>query len=213
MRWQYWIATITASLLVAAGCTQQRGANAPQPTGDGQQAASNALATLQKLVNEQNYKALGFTSLDEVKSATLAKPLAQYDIGLDRLKDYQVGKDPNTLLTASSETIYPVTVGGQVRSSVTVVKKETGYTTDSFGNANIVKALSLYRVANLSDAFAVRIPALSMYLLGNRVETRLMLTPVVEDSRLPFRIGVAVPAEDVLKVIVPLAQAYNGLPM
>ena len=51
-----------------------------------------------------------------------------------------------------------------------------------------------------------------MYFLGNRVETRLMLTPVVEDNRLPFRIGVAVPAEDLLKAIIPLAQAYNGLP-
>jgi hypothetical protein len=212
MRWQYWIAMITAALLLAAGCTQQRGASAPPPTSDAQQAASNALATLQKLVTEQNYKALGFTSLDEVKSATLAKPLAQYDIGLDRLREYQVGKDPNALLTASSETIYPVTVAGQVRSSVTVVKKETGYTTASFGNANIVKALSLYRGANVSEAFAVRISALGMYFLGNRVETRLMLTPVVEDNRLPFRIGVAVPAEDLLKAIIPLAQAYNGLP-
>jgi hypothetical protein len=100
-----------------------------------------------------------------------------------------------------------------VRSSVTVVKKETGYTTASFGNADVVKGLSRYRGANTPDAFAVRIPALSMYFLGNRVENRLMLTPLSEDSRLPLRIGVAVPAEDVVKALVPLAEAYNGLPM
>jgi hypothetical protein len=212
MRSQHWIAVIAATLL-AAGCAQQRGTNAPPPAGDAQQAASNALATLQKLVTEQNYKALGFTSPDEVKSATLAKPLAQYNIGLDRLKGYQAGQDANALLTTSSETIYPVTVGGQVRSSVTVVKKETGYTTASFGNATIVKGLSLYRGANTPDGFAVRIPVFGMYFLGSRVENRLMLTPISEDSRLPFRTGVAVPAEDVLKAIIPLAQAYNGLPM
>ena len=212
MRSQHWIALIAAALL-AVGCAQQRGTNAPPPTGDAQQAASNALATLQKLVTEQNYKALGFTSPDEVKSATLAQPLAQYNIGLDRLKSYQAGQDANALLTSSSETIYPVTVGGQVRSSVTVVKKETGYTTASFGNATIVKGLTLYRGANAPDGFAVRIPAFGMYFLGSRAENRLMLTPISEDSRLPFRTGVAVPAEDVLKAIIPLAQAYNGLPM
>jgi hypothetical protein len=94
-----------------------------------------------------------------------------------------------------------------------VVKKESGYTTASFGNAEIVKGLSRYRGENAANAFAVRVPALSLYFLGNRTENRLMLTPVAEDARLPFRVGVAVPAEEVLKVIVPLAQAYNGLPM
>jgi hypothetical protein len=212
MRAHHWIAMITAALLLATGCSQQRGSNAPPPTGDAQQAASNALVTLQKMVTEQNYKTLGFTSPDEVKSAMLAQPLAQYNIGLDRLKGYQAGQDANTLLTASSETIYPVTVGGQVRSSVTVVKKGTGYTTASFGNTTIVKGLSRYR-ANTPEGFAVRIPVFGMYFLGNRVENRLMLTPVYEDSRLPFRAGAAVPAEDVLKAIIPLAQAYNGLPM
>jgi hypothetical protein len=213
MRSRYWIPMTAAALLLAAGCAQHRGENAPPQTGDAQQAASNALATLQKLVTQQNYKALGFASPDEVKSATLAPPLTLYNIGLDRLKSYKAGQDANALLTASSETIYPVTVGGQVRSSVTVVKKETGYTTASFGNADIVKALSRYRGANTPGAFAVRIPAFSMYFLGNRVENRLMLTPISEDSRLSFRIGVAVPAEDVLKAIIPLAQAYNGLPV
>jgi hypothetical protein len=213
MRSQRRIAVIAAALLLVAGCAQHRGENAPPQTGDAQQAAANALATLKKLVTGQNYKALGFSSPDEVKSATLASPLPVYNIALDRLKGYRPGQDENALLTASSETIYPVTADGQVRSSVTMVKKETGYTTASFGNAAIVKALSRYRGANTPDAFAVRIPAFSMYFLGNRVGNRLTLTPVSEDSRLPFRVGVAVPAGEVLKAIVPLAQAYNGLPM
>jgi hypothetical protein len=204
---------ITATLTLASGCAQKRGENAPAPVSDVQQAASNALVTLQKLVTEQNYKTLGFSSLDEVKTAALAAPFPLFNIGLDRLKTYQAGQDSNGLLTPSSETIYPVTAGGQVRSSVTVVKKETGYTTAGFGNAEIVKGLSQYRSENVANAFAVRVPALSLYFLGNRIENRLMLTPVATDARLPFRAGVAVPAEEVLKVIVPLAQAYNGLPM
>jgi len=199
-------------LMLAAGCVRSS-TSSPAPTGDAQQAASNALVTLQKLVNEQNYKGLGFASLDEVKTSTLAPPLVLYNLGLDRLKNYQPGQNPNSLLTASSETIYPVSVAGQVRSSVTVVKTETGYTTASFGNAANVKDLTRYRHTNQPNEFAVRVPALSMYFLGNRVENRLMLTPVSMDSRLPLRAGAEVPAEEVITAIVPLARAYNGLPM
>lgn len=213
MRSLHCLTVIAAALLVAGGCERHRGENAPPAAGDTQQAASNGLATLQKLVTAQNYKGLGFTSPGEVKSAALAPPLALYNIGLDRLKSYQAGQDPNTLLTPSSETIYPVTVGGQVRSSLTVVKKETGYTAAGFGNADIVQGLARYRTANTPDAFAVRIPAFSLYFLGNRAENRLMFTPVTEDNRFPFRIGVTLPAEDVLKAIAPAAQTYNGLPM
>ena len=187
MRSKHWI-FILGALILVAGCAQKRGQSAPPAMGDAQQAASNAITTLQKLVTEQNYKTLGFSSVDEVKSAALAAPLPLFNMGLDRLKSYQAGQDANALLTASSETIYPVTAGGQVRSSVTVVKKESGYTTASFGNAEIVKGLSRYRSDNMPNAFAVRVPALSLYFLGNRIENRLMLTPVAEDSRLPFRV-------------------------
>ncbi|MGI8990070.1 MAG: hypothetical protein ACR2I2_10870 [Bryobacteraceae bacterium] len=213
MRSHYAIPIVTAAVLLASGCAQQRGGGVQPPTGDAQQAATNALATLRKLVSEQNYKTLGFASPGEVKTAALAPPLTIYNIGLDRLKSYQAGQDVNALLAPSSEIIYPVTADGQIRSSVTVVKKDNGFTTASFGNAEIVKGLSRNRGANSPDAFAVRIPAFSMYFLGNRVANRLMLTPVSEDSRLPFRMGVAVPAEDVLKAILPLARDYNGLPM
>ena len=212
MRFKHWM-LITSVLILEVACAGKTGVSAPPPVGDAQQAASNALITLQKLVTEQNYKALGFSSLEEVKSAELAAPLPMYNIGLDRLKNYQASHDANVLLTASSETIYPVTAGGHVRSSVSVVKKENGYTTASFGNAEIVKGLSRYRNENRPNAFAVRIPALGLYFLGNRIENRLMLTPVAEDTRLPFRIGEAVPVEEVLKAIILLAQTYNGLPM
>jgi len=213
MRSPHCVLIIAGGLLLAAGCNQGRGSASPPPAGDAQQASANALVTLRKLVTEQNYKGLGFQSADEVTGATLGQPLTQYNIGLDRLKSYEPGADASALLSASSETIYPVTVGGQVRSSVTVVKRENGYTTASFGNAAIVKALTRYRESNTPNGFVVRIPVFGMYFLGNRIENRLLLTPVYEDSRVPLRTGEAVPAEEVLKVIVPLAREYNGLPM
>jgi hypothetical protein len=61
--------------------------------------------------------------------------------------------------------------------------------------------------------FAVHIPVLSLYFLGSRVENHLMLTPVTESSLVPLRVGATVPAEEVLKVVVPVARSYNGLPL
>ena len=202
---------VTAVLvLVMAGCQQDRGKPKP-PSPQPQQAAGDALGVLQKLVNDQNYKAMGFDSADEVKQAQLAQPLTVYNIGLEQLKGYKTGANPDSLLTKNSETIYPVTVNGQVKSSVSVVQKSGGYEPSSFGNAAIVKSLAGYRQSE-SD-FVVRVPAFNMYFLGRRVENRLLLIPIVEDPRLKVRAGEPVPAETVLEQLVPIANSYNGLPM
>ena len=172
------------------------------------------MGVLQKLVNDQNYRAMGFDSLDEVKQAQLGQPLDVFNIGLDQLKSYQTGANATGLLSKTAETIYPVTVSGQVKSSVTIVQKEGGYHPSSFGNAEIIKSLSRYRRGDLAaNDFVVRVPALNMYFLGRKVEDRLFLTPVVEDPRLKLRPGEAVPAEIVLQDLVPLANAYNGEPI
>jgi len=55
----------------------------------------------------------------------------------------------------TSEVIYPVTVGGQPRSSVTVVKKNDGYTPSSFGNAEVARQLTRIRGDRMGDTFAV----------------------------------------------------------
>jgi hypothetical protein len=201
---------ISMLALVMAGC-QQRAEQPKPPSSQPQAAASDALGVLRKLINEQNYKGMGFDSVDEVKQAELAPPLDVYNIGLDQLRAYKVGENADSLLTKTSETIYPVAVNGQVKSSVTIVKKNEGYQPSSFGNAPIVKDLTRYRKEE-SD-FAVRVPALNMYFLARHVENHLLLTPIVEDPRLKLHAGEAVPAETVLEQLVPIANAYNGLPM
>ena len=133
-------------LLVMAAC---RGGETPKPPSpQPQQAATDALGVLQKLVNDQNYRAMGFDAVDEVKQAQLGQPLAIFNIGLDQLKGYQTGANANGVLSKNSETIYPVMVNGQVKSSVTVVQKEGGYQPSSFGNAEIIKGLSRYRTGD-----------------------------------------------------------------
>jgi hypothetical protein len=201
---------LVLGVFLVTGCSKHT-SQPPPPAQQPQQAAENAIGVLQKLVNEQNYKSLGFDSLDEVKRAQLAMPMRVYNIGLDKLKGYQAGQDPNTLLAASPETIYPVTVDGQVRTGVTIVHKEQGYEPSSFGNADIVKRLAENR--HNEGEFAVRVPAFNMYFVGRRVEDRLVLVPIVNDPRLKVEQGQAVPIEVVLDQLKPYVDAYNGLPM
>jgi hypothetical protein len=202
--------SLTLCVFLLIGCS--RHPNEPKPPAQQpQEAATNAIGVLQKLVNQQNYKSLGFQSLDEVRQAQLGQPMPVYNLGLDKLKSYQAGEDPNSLLTPSAETIYPVTVGGSVRTGVTIVHKERGYEPSSFGNADIVKRLSAYR-QNEADV-AVRIPAFNMYFVGRHVETRVVLVPIVSDPRLKVQAGEATPLEVVVDQLRPYVNSYNGLPM
>ncbi|HVW76539.1 MAG TPA: hypothetical protein VHB45_02925 [Alloacidobacterium sp.] len=201
---------LTVCVFLIVGCSQHKAEPKP-PAQQPQEAATNAIGVLQKLVNEQNYKSLGFQSLDEVKQAQLGQPMEVFNIGLDKIKSYQAGEDPNQLLTASAETIYPVTVSNAVRTGVTIVHKERGYEPSSFGNADIVKRLSAYRQTTAD--FVARIPAFNMYFIGRHVDTRVVLVPIVSDPRLKVQAGEATPLEVVIDQLRPYVNAYNGLPM
>jgi len=199
-------------LFIMAGCTKTE-SQAPL-SAQSQVAAMRARDVLQKLVNADNYKALGFDSLEEVRQATLGAPLDVFNVGVEQLKAYKPGADAATLLTKSSESVYPVLVNDQVRSSVTVVHKERGYEPSSFGNADVVKRLMAVRKAEGGGpAFIVRVPALNIFFLGSGADSQVLLTPIVEDPRTELRVGEPIPAGLVLERLVPLALAYNGLPM
>ncbi len=206
------LVTAIALVVLLAGCESKQTAKPPSPQP--QEGAQDALGVLQRLVNEQNYRAMGFDSVDEVKQAQLGPPLTVMNIPLDKLKSYQAGDDTQALLVKSAETIYPVTVNAQVKSSVTIVHTEAGYKPASFGNAPIVKALSQYRQGEAGEGdFVVRVPALNMYFLARTVEGKTMIVPIADDLRLKLRPGEAVPLETALPDLVAAANAYNGLPM
>ncbi|HYK36061.1 hypothetical protein [Alloacidobacterium sp.] len=200
---------LTWCVLLTAGCSRPK--QEPQPLAQQpREAATNALGMLRNLVNEQNYKGLGFQSVGEVKLAELGQPMEVYIIGLERLKGYQASQDPSSLLTPSAETIYPVTVGGNVRTGVTIVHKEQGYESSSFGNADIVKRLVAYRLG--PEDFAVHIPAFNLYFLGRRMNSRVVLAPIANNPRLKAPAGEATPLEGVVEQLRPYAESYDGRP-
>jgi len=209
MRSLIWMLSL---LLVTAGCER---ASEPQkpPASQPQEAADDGLSVLKKMVNEQNYRAMGFDSADQVNQAQLGSPLSVSDIGLDQLKGYKAGAKPDSLLTQSNRTMYPVTVGGDVKSSVTITQRDNGYRASTFGDAEIIKSLSRYRKTESQGDFVVRVPALAMYFLARRVDDRVLVIPIIDDPRLKVKVGEAVPLETVIAQLVPLANGYNGEPM
>lgn len=199
---------LTWCVLLTAGCSRQ---NQPQPPAQQpQEAAINAIAMLRDLVNEQNYKGLGFQSVDEVKLAQLGQPMEVFNIGLESLKAYKASQNPSTLLALSAETIYPVTVSGNVRTGVTIVHKEQGYESSSFGNADIVKRLVAYRQS--AGDFAVHVPAFNLYFLGRRIDSRVVLAPIANNPRLKAQAGEITPLETVIEQLRPYAESYDGRP-
>jgi len=204
--------------MVLAGCQ-------PAPEGPAKawpqrdRAADETLNLLKELVTDEDSAEMGFRSPDEVAHAKRGAALEIFNIDLDRLKSYAPGADPASLLATTARWIYPVTVNGQVRSSVSVVKVAEGFRPSGFGDAETIKAVSRYRTgADPARDIVVRIPALSLYFLGKRSGSGLLLTPLNADPALDvpgqprLTPGVAVPAQVVLQRLVPLAQAYGRPP-
>jgi hypothetical protein len=202
----------STALLILTAATRTE---APRPlAAQPEEAAVLAIHVLRKLVDTENFKMLGFETLEEVNQAKLGPPLAVFNIGLEQLKGYKSGQDVASLLTKTSESVYPVLVNDQVRSSVTIVRREGGYEPSSFGNADVVKRLmmALRKTESGTAAFIVRVPALNVYFLGSGAGGEIRLAPIIDDPRIELRAGEARPAGAILNQLVPLALAYNGLP-
>ena len=183
-------------------------AKEPSSRDTPQQAAEDALKTLEKLVTKDNYQAMGFASLDEVAKAQLGMPMPIYRVQLDQLRDYTPGEsDPNALLVDVNRTLYPVTVDNEVRSSVAVEGPDGKWRGTDYGAPSLMKAISQYRQSD-SD-FVVHVGFLGLYFVGQRNEGGLLLTPLIDDSDLGFAAGKSMPADEVFRALLPVAQEYK----
>ena len=181
--------------------------------------ALEALETLKKLITEENYKQMGFESLDEVAFATLGEPIQDFMVRLDHLKKYQKGSDPNKMLSATNLLVYPVLVRGQVRSSIKGVVEEGTWKSVSFGEPNYIKMVmsqlkkqSEEQKLPSSSFFIVRVPAFNLVFLGHRAEKELMLTPIMDIPEFRFKAGVSMSADTIFATLAPAAEKHEGLP-
>jgi hypothetical protein len=214
---------IVISFLVAApGCSQVLHQESSRETlprfPDAQTAAAQSLQTFRKIITKDNYKDLGFESVEEAAEARLGAPLAFFLVGLDPLREYQRGSDTNTLLIDTGQVYYPVLVKEQARAAIVITKADEQWKVASLGNAGLAKQISMLKKAGAPSS-GVPSPEMIVQVLGYRFIGRrgannsLMLTPLVNDPAYNLRLGVEQPADDVFAALVPFAKRYNGLPM
>lgn len=202
-----WIASILLALLV--GCDSDRTLRpaAPEP----QRAANEALDLLKGVVDEETYRDAGFDSLEQASRAELGTPIEVYVVGLDQLKGWSERDDANALIlkNKSVEAVYPVMIGNQVKSTVSIFKTEGGYRPATFGDAEIANALARYRRSDA--AFIVRVPVAGTYFIGQKSDNEVYLTPVYEMARLPNSPpGRATRSADLLPQLAALAKAQDA---
>jgi hypothetical protein len=182
-----------------------------QAMGSIDEAAAAGLKTMRALAEGGDSGSLGVRSPKDFDGATIGGKLDVFMIRLDALKAAPVDAPAaEKLLTSTTESVVPVLIGGQVRSSITITRGTGGFEASAFGEADLQ---GLGSRPPGEGAFLVQVPALGLQFLGSREAGKLMLTPMVSDPRLRLETGRAVPADDVVRQLVPLAQSHDGLPM
>ena len=202
------------SLLAAglvSGCVDSTRPTPLVPTA--RAAAIQALRDLQGFAVTQDYRAVGFASPDEARRSQLGDPLTISEIGVERLRAYSPGAPVDDLLTPSPQTLYPVTVNGAVKSSVTIVRERDAFRPSAFGGPALIGPLSAYRqyVGGVSDT-VVRVPALNLVFLARRRAAGLMLVPVFAEPDIGLPVGRETPAASAAERMSRLVQDYDGLP-
>ena len=206
---------VCAAVLALTVSMQPKSTIAAEPPQAATEEAQRSLAALPEFATEETHKGLGFKSLDEVKSATLGAPLQVFTVRLDALRDYRPQTDPNSLLVDAHQLIYPVVVGGQPRSSITLHELDGKWQVTTVGRPALTQALVQARQrhiertkAKTGSLFVVNIPALNLHFIGQREGGALKLTPIVSDPELNTEEGRPVEAQALFSALVPRAREH-----
>ena len=216
------IAAIAIMIAVGGACNRRASSETstnqnsqPQTFADAQSAATQSLTVFRQLVNNQNYRELGFESPDEIANATLGQPLPVSFVRLDQLRQYQQGTDVNSLISQSNEVNFPVMANNQVRSSVVVEQINGRWKTGTLGNGALAKHIDgvrkgRTRAEGAAQQTLVHVRALGLYFLGERgTDNKWSLTPLVSHSEFNLAAGQAMPAEEVFTRLAGAAKALR----
>jgi hypothetical protein len=181
--------------------------------------ALHSLPALRQLVTPGTYKRLGFQSVNEAERAGLEAPMRIFMVRLDHLREYRSEANASELLEDTNTIRYPISVDGQVRTSAVVRKIEGKWQIARFGRPALTQALvgtaqkqPAGAPAAALSLFEVEIPALNLYFVGKKLDSRLMLTPVADDSRFDLKQGEAVDAQQLFAKIAPYAKQMKTGP-
>ena len=179
----------------------EKAAIRPDQAATAEQAAIAGIQQMNELVTPETFKPLGFDSMDDAAHASLEaqSPFPLRFVMLNDLMQFEPGTDPKNLLHDAKALFYPITVKGEVRSSLTVTFSEEHQTWSptAWGGSSLIRRLTKYRKS--SSSFAVWLPGPNLYLLGDSEQGKLMLTPIADLvlQQFKFEAGQSYPAQEV----------------
>jgi hypothetical protein len=212
MRKLHTLLVLLAGLFAAAiACPQE----APRDTRTQEAAAAQGLAILRSLTAEKS-RDLGFTSDAEAARATLAPPLAVFNVELAALKEFRAGGDASALIKSSPAAFYPVLLDGAVRSGVRVENMGRGWEPARVGNSGLATAVDRARSALPTpegrETALVQVLALNLLFVAQKTAGGWQLAPVIDDASVELKVGKVEPASSVFTRLAPLAARHNGDP-
>jgi len=179
--------------------------------------AKNKLAGFSASLNEANMKNFGFTSIDDLKNATLSAPFELATIPLDQLRNYTGTTNINSLINHTSKFIYPIinTRNQQVINAMMVDKTGSQWSLVSMGRGKPLAATAFAQAKRLpnNNYFVATIPSLNLDFIAYYSNNVLLMIPVVSDPQNKLEAGRPEPANKILTIYSAAAKKYNGLPM
>jgi hypothetical protein len=176
--------------------------------------AEKALKQLQKLTKKENFKSLGFDSLEEVPTAELGKALPVLVVRLDELRDYKEKGDAYKLLHPLPKVVYGVTVKGEPRCGLEVQKRDGKWEVSKLGIAGPARMhVDAIKKQGETDKatmyFLVNIPALHEYYLAYQTPDGVKVVHLRQQAGAKEKVE-ARKAHDVLLELVKRAKEHDG---
>ena len=190
-----------------------------EPTEGTRDAASQGLSTLRSLISPSDLPLMGVRSIDEFGRSQLGAPIPIYFFSLRAIRNFEPGTDPNAVLKTRNKFLYPVKLGNLVVSSIVVQQTKKGWGATDLGDLGLVKsatkAITDSATSNQIQAslyFLVEIPGLSLYFVGHRSGTGIILQSISDVPDIDLKAAVEEPAEKIFEALKPLAQGSYDSP-
>ncbi|BFU96559.1 MAG: hypothetical protein NTNFB02_32810 [Nitrospira sp.] len=171
--------------------------------------ALEGCSKFKSLINSANSKLLGFDKVEDASNVHIGKPIDIYTIGLTRIREYKPGDKVAPLISQLESRLYPLSVAGQVRSSLVVsrVMETQDFTTTAYGLQQLITLVMRHKKSD-SD-FVVWFPVLNLHFLGDHPDETLKLTPLATRQLYGLTEGVPVEAAVVFALLAQQARAHD----
>lgn len=171
--------------------------------------ALEGCSKLRSLINSANSKLLGFDKAEDAANVHIGRPIDIYTIGLTRIREYKPGDKVAPLISQLESRLFPLSVDGQVRSSL-VVSRVIGtgdFITTAYGLQQLVTLVMRHKKSD-SD-FVVWFPVLNLHFVGDHPDETLKLTPLATRTLYGLTEGVPVEAAVVFAILAQQARAHD----